>query len=93
MADVTLQAAPSYHPFKVFPCKNEMVTEVPLKKPYRLYERQEKVVTKMHLIESGQVSYQELEMAEQAMPGSTGFSLIARATRDRKISGGVIAMP
>lgn len=45
----------------------------------------------MAMFESGEVSYEELEMAEHEMPGSTGFSLIAKASRKRTISGGVIA--
>ena len=91
LSDISLQSDPEYSPFKVFPCRNESPTAVSLKPPYCLYERQQKVVTKMSLIESGDVSFDELEMAEHEMPGSTGFSLIAKASRKRKISGGVIA--
>eukprot|EP00957_Ditylum_brightwellii_P044118 3347797-Ditylum_brightwellii.AAC.1 len=67
------------------------MTSVSLKEPYKLYERQQKAVTKMCSIEDGNTLFEELEMSEQEMPGSAGWSLIAKATRETKISGGVIA--
>ncbi|KAG7339316.1 SNF2 family helicase [Nitzschia inconspicua] len=91
IADATLQSDPSYTPFKVFPCTSEDPTLIPLKAPYTLYERQQKVVTKMSLIESGKISFEEIEMVQHDMPGSTGFTLIAKASRQRQITGGVIA--
>lgn len=91
MADMTLQSDPSYSPYKVFPCKSEEPAIVALKAPYALYERQQKVVAKMSMIETGKVSYEELEMAEHEMPSSAGFSVIAKASRERRIVGGVIA--
>jgi len=41
-------------------------------------------------IEDSNTEFQELEMSEFEMPGSTGISLVARATRTRTIAGGVI---
>ena len=89
LSDTALQSDPEYSPFKVFPCRKEVPTNVPLK--FELYERQQKVVTKMSMIERGDVEFEEIEMSEHEMPGSTGFSLTAKASRTRKISGGVIA--
>jgi len=50
-----------------------------------------KVVTKMLKIENEETDFTELEIFEQEMPGATGLSLAARATRTRDIRGGVIA--
>ena len=57
---------------------------------HKLYERQQKVVTKMLAIEESKTEFEELEMSEHEMPGAVGLSLVARATRMRTISGGVI---
>ena len=91
LSDIAQQSDPEFSPFKVFACTDEMPTDVCLKEPFQLYERQQKVVTKMSMIEQGNVEYEELEMSEHEMPGSTGFSLISKASRTRSISGGVIA--
>jgi len=58
---------------------------------FKLYERQQKVVSKMLAIENMQTDFEELELSEHEMPGATGLSLVSRATRTRKISGAVIA--
>ena len=42
-------------------------------------------------IERGETEFEEIEMNEQSMPGGTGWSLIARASRVSKLRGGVIA--
>ena len=42
-------------------------------------------------IEKRRTEFEELDMSEHALPGSTGWSLMARAVRPSKISGGVIA--
>ena len=54
-------------------------------------DRQKRAVTKMALIEDKGSNFEELEMFEDAMPGSAGWSLIAKASRDRQICGGVVA--
>jgi hypothetical protein len=66
-------------------------TQVPLRGQYELYERQKKAVTKMRRIENEEVEFEEIEMNEQTMPGATGWSIIARASRMTKLRGGVIA--
>jgi site-specific DNA-cytosine methylase len=91
LADASLQSDPSYARFKVYPCSSEAPQNVALKHPFVLYDRQQKVVKKMLKIETGEMAYEEIEMAEHEMPGSTGLSVIAKALRTRKISGGVIA--
>ena len=78
-------------PFTVGNCNKENPTDVTLKEPYCLYERQQKVVTKMLAIEQGRKSLEELEMFEYQMPGSSGLSLVSKATRTTNIRGGVIA--
>ena len=85
------QSDPVIDAFVVPGCRNEDTTEVKLKHPYELYERQKKVVTKMCAIENREIIFSEIEMYEEHMPGSTGWSLIAKAQRDARISGGVIA--
>jgi len=42
-------------------------------------------------IEGGKVPFEEIEMSEQPMPGSTGWSLVAKASRTSQLRGGVIA--
>lgn len=44
----------------------------------------------MLAIEEAKTNFEELEMSEQELPGSSGISLIGRASRDRKLCGGVI---
>ena len=90
LTDVTQQKDPVISPFKVHNCDNEAMTEVPLKDEYSLYDRQKRVVSKMLSIENMTTCFEEVEMAEQEMPGC-GLSLIAKARRNRKIRGGVIA--
>jgi hypothetical protein len=85
------QSDPILDAFCVPGCHDEVPTQVQLKVPYQLYERQQKVVTKMRAIENRETIFEEIEMYEEHMPGSTGWSLIAKAQRDAKISGGVIA--
>ena len=91
LVDTLQQSDPILHPFKVNNCDEQTPTFVPLKKPFTLYERQQKAVTKMIAIENQQTAFEEIEMSEQELPGSTGWSLIAKASRTRKICGGVIA--
>eukprot|EP00980_Cylindrotheca_fusiformis_P003492 scaffold781_cov132-Cylindrotheca_fusiformis.AAC.11 len=85
------QSDPILDPFVVPGCHKEEPTEVTLKAPYELYERQQKVVSKMLAIENRETIFSEIEMYEEHMPGSTGWSLIAKAQRDARIAGGVIA--
>jgi hypothetical protein len=73
------QSDPENSPFKVYPCQSEEPTNVELKAPYKLNDRQQKVVTKMSLIESGGVEYEEIEMVEREMPGSTGSKPLGTA--------------
>lgn len=88
--DVALQADPNIEPFRVSNCDKENPYDVSLKNPHALYLRQQKVVAKMLSIETGQTSFEEMDMSEQQMPGC-GISLVARATLKRSICGGVIA--
>lgn len=82
------QSDPILDPFIVPGCREEQPSEVELKQPYQLYERQAKVVTKMQAIENRETVFSEIEMYEEHMPGSTGWSLIAKAQRDARIAGG-----
>lgn len=91
LSDVTQQSDPVTSPFVVRNCNSEEPTNVPLQAPYALYPRQQRVVRKMLSIEEENTSFEELEMNEIEMPGSAGLSLIAKASRNRKICGGVIA--
>ena len=91
LADTFQQSDPILNPFKVSNCDEQSPTDVSLNKPFALYDRQQKAVTKMTAIENSQTDFEELEMSEQELPGSTGWSLIARATRNSQICGGVIA--
>jgi hypothetical protein len=85
------QSDPVLDVFRVPSCHAENPTDVELKKPHQLYERQKKVVAKMRAIENRETLFNEIEMYEEHMPGSTGWSLIAKAQRDARITGGVIA--
>jgi hypothetical protein len=85
------QTDPILDAFRVPSCRAEPPTDVQIKEPYHLYERQQKALTKMIAIENGQTKFNEMEMYEEYMPGSTGWSLIAKAEREASISGGVIA--
>lgn len=91
LSDVLQQSDPVIAPFTVGNCNKEKPASLLLKEPFRLYDRQQKVVTKMLAIEKGGKSLEELEMSEYQMPGSSGISLVAKATRTANIRGGVIA--
>ena len=91
VSDISLQSDPVITPFTVGNCSHEAVTPVGLKEPFHLYSRQEKVITKMLAIEDGQRRFEEVEMNEFEMPGSAGLSLIAKASREVRLRGGVIA--
>jgi len=91
LADTLQQPDPILKPFKVRNCNEQKPTFVSLKNPFSLYERQQKAVTKMLAIENSLTEFEELEMSEQELPGSTGWSLIAKAVRKTKTRGGVIA--
>jgi len=90
-ADTTLQKDPVIEPFKVRACDSEEPTNVSLRKPYELYPRQQKVVTKMWKVETSKTDFEELEMMEHPMPGSTGISMTCKAVRKNTLKGGVIA--
>jgi hypothetical protein len=85
------QTDPILDAFRVPSCHAERPTDIQIKNPYHLYERQQKALTKMIAIENGQTKFNEMEMYEEYMPGSTGWSLIAKAERQASITGGVIA--
>jgi hypothetical protein len=85
------QGDPALDAFRVPSCNSESPTNIQLRKPYVLYERQKRVVTKMLAIENRETIFEEIEMVEEHMPGSTGWTLIAKAQRDARISGGIIA--
>jgi len=82
------QDDPVLERFKLHNCQDLPETDVGLKEEFSLYERQRKAVTKMLRIEREEVTFDELEMSEQPMPGSTGWSLIAKATRRANLQGG-----
>lgn len=90
-SDTALQTDPVISPFKVKSCDNEKPTDIALKEPHKLYLRQQKVVTKMLSIENSDSSFEELEMIEHALPGSTGISMTSQAKRKTNLKGGVIA--
>ncbi|KAL9190563.1 hypothetical protein ACHAXT_000269 [Thalassiosira profunda] len=85
------QKDPVLERFRLHNCSDLPETRVPLKAPHQLYERQQKAVTKMLRVERGEVEFDEIEMSEQVMPGSTGWSLVAKASRTTRLRGGVIA--
>jgi len=64
---------------------------IPFKGEYKLYKQHQKVVKKMVVIKNRNTNFKELEMGEHEIPGSTRLSLIARATKNTKVRGGVIA--
>eukprot|EP00804_Cyclotella_cryptica_P011347 CCRYP_016368-RC/>CCRYP_016368-RC protein AED:0.46 eAED:0.42 QI:0/-1/0/1/-1/0/1/0/512 len=88
---LSVQEDPVLDRFRLHNCHDLPESDVQLKGEYELYERQKKAVTKMVRIEREEVEFEEIEMNEQAMPGATGWSLIARASRTAKLRGGVIA--
>jgi len=85
------QKDPILRRFLLHNCRELDETSVKLKGNFDLYERQKKAVTKMLNIEGGKVTFEEIEMSEQPMPGSTGWSLVAKASRTSQLRGGVIA--
>lgn len=89
LMDAANQSDPVITDFTVGPCDAEKSTEVKLKGPHKLYERQQKVVTKMLAIESQTTTFEEIEISEQEMPGSTGLSILAKASRIATICGGL----
>ncbi|CAB9508230.1 C-5 cytosine-specific DNA methylase [Seminavis robusta] len=91
LSDVSQQIDPTIDRFRVENCSALDATPVELQHPYKLYDRQRKVLTKMLAIEEGKTSFLEMEMSESNMPGTVGFSLMAQAKRSRNICGGVIA--
>lgn len=91
LMDLMQQNDPVTAAFKVSNCDSEKISDISLNGGFSLYERQAKVVTKMVAIENGSTDFEELEMSEHEMPGSTRLSLIAKATRTAKVRGGVIA--
>lgn len=84
------QLDPSHDRFKVKNCKNEVPFNIPLKEPFELYERQQRVLSKMIQIEERKTEYEEVEMSQHVMPGSIDWSVVARVSRTAKIRGGVI---
>jgi hypothetical protein len=90
-SDTSLQEDHVINPFKVRTCDKEEPIDVPLKEPFSLYERQQKVVAKMINIENSKASFEELEMVEKPLYGSSGLSLTTQAKRMTQIRGGVIA--
>jgi len=91
LSDAACQTDPVLDPFHVSNCESLEPTSVRLQEPYELYDRQMKVVTKMAQIEDGKTKFEEIEMFDEPMPGSSGWSLVAKATRTKGIRGGVIA--
>jgi SNF2 family DNA or RNA helicase len=87
----SIQDDPVLGRFQLHSCSDLPETNIPLKSPHELYERQKKAVTKMLSVENGKNRFDEIEMSEEAMPGSTGWSLIAKASRNTSLRGGVIA--
>jgi hypothetical protein len=91
LSDISQQSDPVIDRFKVINCSSLRKTFVDLRKPHKLYDRQQKVVTKMLAIENQNTKFTELEMSEFEMPISTGISVMAKAVRSVSICGGVIA--
>ena len=85
------QKDPVLRRFLLHNCRELDETSVKLKGNFELYERQMKALTKMLNIEGGEVDFEEIEMSEQLMPGSTGWSLVAKASRTSELKAGVIA--
>ena len=91
LSSILAQADPVLDMFKVYSCDRESPTVVQLKSPHKLYLRQQKAVTKMLAIEDRNTEFEEIELSEHTMPGATGWSVMAKASRGTRISGGVIA--
>jgi len=91
LSSLLSQVDPKLDMFKVYSCDDEEPTFVQLKRTHKLYARQQKALTKMLAIENRETSFEEIEMSEHAMPGDTGWSVTAKATRMTTICGGVIA--
>jgi len=91
LSDTNQQPDPQIKPFVISNSKKEETTDVTLKSPYSLYERQAKVVTKMLAVENRNADLTELELYETDMPGDVCLSMVAKATRQTSIRGGVIA--
>ncbi len=89
--DTMLQEDPVINPFKVKSCDDVEPVEIELKAPYSLYERQKRVCAKMIQIENGETDFEELEMIEHTLYGSTGLGVTTQAKRPTKLRGGVIA--
>ena len=91
LSDSVHQSDPVLDQFRVSNCNALDTTNIQLKEPYELYDRQKRAVTKCAMIEDEATEFEEIEMVDHAMPGSAGWSLISRASRKSKICGGVIA--
>ena len=91
LLSISQQKDPVLRRFLLHNCRELDETSVELKGNFDLYERQKKALTKMLNIEGGNVDFEEIEMSEQPMPGSTGWSLVAKAKRTSQLKGGVIA--
>jgi hypothetical protein len=57
----------------------------------QLYPRQAKALTRMRSIECGKVEFREEERSEHVLPG-IGWCMIARATRQSSLRGGVLGV-
>jgi len=84
------QQDPSHDRYVVKSCQKETPMDVKLHSGHKLYERQQKVVSKMFQIEERKTEYTEVEMSQHLMPGSVEWSVVARASRKSNIRGGVI---
>ena len=82
------QEDPILERFLLHNCSELPMTTIALEKPHKLYERQKKVLTKMIRVESGEIVFDEQEMSEEIMPGSTGWSIIAKASKPASLRGG-----
>ena len=91
LSDSVHQSDPVLDQFRVSNCNALDTTNIQLKKPYELYDRQKRAVTKCAMIEDEATEFEEIEMVDHAMPGSAGWSLISRASRKSRVCGGVIA--
>lgn len=91
LVDTAQQRDPVLRAFTVRTCMDEEPTDVTLRAPYQLYDRQKRVVTKMAAIENGEREFAETEICEFEMPGSTGISLMGKVSRRCFLKGGVIA--
>ena len=78
------QRDPSHDRFKVRSCLDENPVNISLNEPYNLYDRQQKVVSKMLKIEERGTEYEEVEMSQHVMPGSMEWSVVAKVSRKSK---------